>query len=88
MQVLHHDELAFDLPGMVRFVGLEEEEQFLTRPDDVKAAYLEAMGAFNDELDSICEANQCERLVCDTSRNMADIFADYLHARSLTHRRM
>lgn len=88
MQVLHHDELAFDLPGMVRFVGLEEDEQFLTRPDDVKAAYLEAMGAFNDELDSICEANQCERLVCDTSRNMADIFADYLHARSLTHRRM
>ncbi|MFT5125054.1 MAG: hypothetical protein ACI97B_003698 [Verrucomicrobiales bacterium] len=88
MQVLHNDEIEFNLPGMVRFVGLEEDEQFLTRPDDVRTAYLEAMNAFNDELESICEANQCERLVCDTSRSMAEMFADYLHARSLNFRRM
>ena len=75
------------IPGMVRFVGLEDADQFLTRPDDVRDAYLEAMTAFNDRLEEICEANQCERLVCNTSRDMAELFADYLHARSLSHRR-
>jgi len=88
MQVLHNDELEFRLPGMVRFVGLEDEDQFLTRPDDVRNAYLEAMNAFDKQLEEICEANQCERLVCDTSRSMAELFADYLHARSLSRGRM
>ena len=88
MQVLHHDEIEFNLPGMVRFVGLEDDDQFLTRPDDVRNAYLEAMTNFNDQLEEICEANQVERLVCDTSRSMAELFADYLQARSLRRGRM
>ena len=88
MQVLHKDELEFNLPGMVRFVGLEDDDQFLTRPDDIRTAYLEAMKQFNDDLEELCEANQIERLVCDTSRSMAELFADYLHARSLRRRRM
>jgi len=83
MQVMHHDELHFDMPGMVKFVGLEDEDIFLTRPDDVKAAYLESLNKHSDRLDEICEANQCERIVCDTDRNMAELFADYLQKRTV-----
>ena len=87
MQVMHDHELHFNLPGMVKFVGLEDEDVFLTRPDDVRVAYLEALNRHSDELDRICERNACERVICDTSRNMAELFADYLQKRSLTHRR-
>jgi len=86
-QVLHHDELQFELPGMVRFVGLEADEHFLTRPQDVRAAYLEALGRFNDRLGEICESNQCERVLCSTRRPMGELFADYLQQRKVTHRR-
>ncbi len=87
MQTLHHDELSFELPGMVRFVGLEEADQFLTRPQDIRNAYLDALNKFNDRLQEICEANRCERVLCDTSRDMSELFADYLQQRSLTRRR-
>jgi uncharacterized protein (DUF58 family) len=87
MHVLHHDELNFTLDGMVRFVGLEDDDQFLTRPQDIRAAYLEAVNKFNTRLDDLCDRNQCERVVCDTSRPMAELFADYLQQRSLTRRK-
>jgi len=86
VQVMHHDEITFDLPGMVRFVGLETDERFLTRPEDVRRAYLDAVGRFNEQLETLCEANRCERLVVDTSRPIAEIFADYLQQRSVTQR--
>lgn len=87
MQVMHHDELTFDLPGMVRFVGLEDDDQYLARPQDIRQAYLENMNRFNDQFASICEANHCERLLCDTSRGMAGLFADYLQQRMTSRRR-
>ncbi|MFP6614205.1 MAG: DUF58 domain-containing protein [Pirellulales bacterium] len=87
MQVMHHDELEFDIPGMVRFVGLEDMDQFLTRPQDIRAAYLDALNKFNDRLQAICEANVCERVVCDTTRDMSELFADYLQQRHATRRR-
>jgi uncharacterized protein (DUF58 family) len=86
MQVLHHDELEFDLPGMVRFVGIEDEDQFLTRPQDIRRAYLEALDRLNTQLQEVCERNRCERVLCDTSRSMAELFADYLQQRMLTRR--
>ncbi|MDP6523116.1 MAG: DUF58 domain-containing protein [Kiritimatiellia bacterium] len=88
MQVLHNDEIEFKLPGMIRFVGLEEDNQVLARPDDMRDSYLEAMRQFNERLESIATANQSERLVCDTSQDMAVLFADYLHTRSLADRRL
>jgi len=83
MQVLHHDELTFELPGTVRFVGLENDEQFLTRPDDIRQAYLEVFNRFTDRIDDICQSNRCERLLVDTSRSMAEVLADYLQQRTV-----
>ncbi len=81
MQVLHHDELEFDMPGTIRFVGLEDDREIDARPEDTRKSYLEAMAKFNDRVQEIANANHCERLVCDTSRDMAELFADYLNAR-------
>ncbi len=86
VHVLHRDELTFELPGTVRFVGLETDEQFLTRPDDIRQAYLDVLKRFTDRLDAICQANHCERLLADTSRSMAEILADYLQQRTVTRR--
>ncbi|MBI1374689.1 MAG: DUF58 domain-containing protein [Phycisphaera sp.] len=87
MQTLHPDELHFNMDGMIRFVGLEDEDVFLTRPTDVRNAYLDAMNKFNERLAAICEANQVERVLVDTGRPMAELFADYLQQRALVHRR-
>ncbi len=83
MQVLHNDEIEFRMPGTIRFLGLEDDIEIHACPDDTRKTYLDAMRRFNDRLESIAKANQCERLVCDTSRDMAELFADYLHSRSL-----
>lgn len=86
MQVLHHDELAFDFSGTVRFLGIEMDEQVLARPKDIRDAYLDALHQHNQRLEQICNANRCERIVCDTSRNMGQLFADYLQRRQVSHR--
>jgi uncharacterized protein (DUF58 family) len=86
MQVMHHDELVFDLEGTARFVGLETDEQFLTRPQDIRRAYLDALASYVERLETICESNRCERVEVDTSRSMAEVLADYMHKRSLVRR--
>ena len=87
MQTLHSDELTFNLPGMVRFEDLEGADAYLTRPDDIKASYLQALTKFNQDLARIADSNQCEHLLCDTSRPLAEMLADYLQQRSLVRRR-
>lgn len=85
-QVMHHDELAFEFDGQVKFVGLEVRDEFLTRPDDLRIAYLKAVNAFNDRFEEICSRNRVERVLVDTSRDMGSVFIDYLNQRSLLNR--
>ena len=85
-QVMHHDELAFDLAGMVKFVGLELPEELLTRPGELRREYLSALGRFNGELEAICHRNRIERVLVDTSRDLGQVLSDYLHQRSRRHR--
>ncbi len=42
-QIMHHDELTFDLNGMIRFVGLEAADEFLVQPEDLRRGYLAAV---------------------------------------------
>ncbi len=85
-QTLHHDELAFDFQGMTKFVGLEIPEELLAQPEDLRRAYLKALGKFNDELDELCQRNRVERVLVDTSRSPGEVFVDYLNQRSLLNR--
>lgn len=86
MQVMHHDELAFEFDGMVKFVGLEIPEEMLARPDDLREAYLAAMERFNAELEEIAHRNRVEYLLVDTTRHMGEVLVDYLNARAETRR--
>ena len=42
-QVMHHDELTFEFDGMVKFVGLEDADEFLAQTDDLRRGYLQAV---------------------------------------------
>ncbi len=85
-QVMHHDELAFDLEGMVKFVGLEIPQELLTQPAELRKGYLEALGRFNGRFEEICQRNRVERVLVDTGRPMGEVFVDYLNHRSLLNR--
>lgn len=85
-QVLHHDELHFEFDGMVKFVGLELPEELTTQPEVLRREYLRAMTQFNADLEDLCLRNRVERVLVDTSRDMGEVFADYLNQRSRLNR--
>jgi len=85
-QVMHHDELAFEMDGMVKFVGLEVPEELLAQTDDLKRAYLAAVKKFNNQFQEIAQRNGCERVLVDTRRSMSELFIDYLNQRSMLNR--
>ncbi len=82
-QVLHHDEVAFDFEGMVKFAGLEVAEELLTQTEDVRRGYLAAVQKFREEFDALCQRNRVERIEIDTSHSPADALLDYLNQREL-----
>lgn len=86
LQVLHHDELAFDFAGMTKFVGLEVPEELLTQPEELRAAYLAALARFQAQLEEICHRNRIERVLIDTRRDLGEVLVDYLNQRSLLNR--
>lgn len=85
-QIMHHDELAFEIGGMTKFMGLEISEEVLAHPEDLKQSYLAAVERFNGRFEEICRNNRVERVLVDTSRAMGEVFIDYLNHRSLLNR--
>jgi uncharacterized protein (DUF58 family) len=86
-QVLHHDELAFEFQGMTKFVGLETADELLSQPEELRHNYLEALERFNRRLDELCRRNRIERVLVDTSRDLAGLLIDYLNQRAGIHHR-
>ena len=85
-QTLHHDELAFNFDGMIKFIGLEVPDEILMQPSELRKAYLAALNRFNDRFEEICQANKVERLLVDTSTGMGEFLFDYLNTRGLVRR--
>lgn len=85
-QVLHHDELAFEFDGLVKFRGLETDAEVLAQPAELRRRYLEAFRSFQERFADICGRNRVERVLVDTSRPRADVLIDHLNDRSLLHR--
>jgi uncharacterized protein (DUF58 family) len=81
--VLHHDELNFQFEGMIKFVGLEDTDELLMQPEDLRAAYLRVFQRYEKQLEDLCQRNRIERVRVDTSRNMGEVLVDYLNQRSL-----
>ena len=87
LQVLHHHEQTFNFEGMVKFAGLETDDEFLTQTEDIRTGYLNAFQEFDDRFNKLCERNRVERVSIDTSRNLAEVLIDYLNQRSASRRR-
>ena len=83
---MHHDELAFEFDDMTKFVGLEIPDELLAQPDRIRPAYLEAMNRFNGRLETMCQRNRIERVLVDTSVDLAAVLVDYLNQRSRLNR--
>ena len=86
MQIMHHDELAFEFNGMIKFIGLEIPQELLTQPDELRQGYLRAMQRFNDRFEDLCQRNRIERVLVDTRRDLAEVLIDYLNHRSRLNR--
>lgn len=80
-QVLHHHELTFEFEGMVKFLGLEADEELLTQSEDIRRGYLDALRTFEDNFTDLCHRNRIERVVVDTRKSMSDVLMDYLTER-------
>ena len=85
-QVMHHDELAFEFSGMIKFLGLEVPDELMAQPEDLRRDYLKAVERFNVRFEEVCQRNGVERVLVDTSRSMGEVFVDYLNKRSLLNR--
>ena len=85
-QIMHHDELAFEFNGMIKFIGLEIPQELLTQPQELREGYLRAMQRFNERFEDMCQRNRIERVLVDTRRDMGEVFVDYLNQRSSLNR--
>lgn len=79
--VLHHDEIAFEFDGMIKFVGLEVAEELMAQSDDLKRGYLAALDRFFGQIQEIASRNKCEYQLVDTRRPLSDVLVDYLNRR-------
>lgn len=79
--VMHPDELEFPFNGMVKFDGMEEKQQLLTRPQLIRPAYLRALERFQKDLQGGCERNRCDYVLMNTGRPLAETLTAYLARR-------
>jgi uncharacterized protein (DUF58 family) len=79
--VLHPDELEFPFHGMVKFDGMEDKLQLLTRPQLIRPAYLRAVKKYLEELQLSCERNRCDYVLLNTGRPLAEALTEYLARR-------
>jgi uncharacterized protein (DUF58 family) len=79
--VLHPDELQFPFGGMVKFDGMEERLQLLTRPQLIRPAYMRTLERYLKDLQQGCEANRCDYVLMNTGRPLAETLTAYLARR-------
>ncbi|MCI0639071.1 MAG: DUF58 domain-containing protein [Gemmataceae bacterium] len=79
--ILHPEEVEFPFGGMVKFDGMEEKLQLLTRPQLVRPAYLRALDKYLKELQAGCEANRVDYVLLNTAKPLAESLIAYLARR-------
>ena len=83
-QVMDPLELSFEFEGRVKFIGLEQMPTLKLTPRSLRKAYLERVRAHNIRLREICERNNAECVLCDTSHSVQETLFGYLTSR-LSH---
>src|SRR5262249_25918241 len=85
--VLHRDEVEFPLDGNIRFVGLEELGEIMTRPRLLRPTYQRIVGRFLDELRRGCENSGVDYIRLLTNRPLVTALGEYLIRRLQVTRR-
>ena len=85
--VLDDDELDFPFSGPMRFEGLELPQHLNCNPRALREGYLEALGAFLEELKRQCARNVVDYALLRTSQPLDAALATYLSNRLGMHHR-
>jgi uncharacterized protein (DUF58 family) len=79
--VLDHNELKFPYAMLSEFRDMETNERIQVMPASLRAAYLEAIGAFSDDMRRQCSNMDVDYQLIDTSTPFDKVLAQYLHKR-------
>jgi uncharacterized protein (DUF58 family) len=83
--ILDHEELTFPFDGIVRFQGLEGEDEIRLQPDRIRQEYLEELRLLTDKFRNACDAIHADYVIVDTSRPVQSVLIEYLNARKVLH---
>src|SRR5262249_33993302 len=83
-QTLDSDELNFPFDGTIKFKGLEDLTELITRPKRVRDAYLEELNKLLTQINKACDRSQVDHVLVDTSKPLDVVITGYLTARNLT----
>ncbi len=75
------DELDFPFSGPTRFEGLEIDQHLACNPRALRQGYLEALGAYLEEVRHGCTAHRADYALIRTSQPMDAALATYLSNR-------
>ena len=85
--VLHRDEVEFPLDGNIRFLGLEEAGEVMTRPRLLKPAYQRVVKKYLAEIQRGCDGSGVDYVRVMTDRAMVSALGEYLIRRLQVTRR-
>lgn len=80
-------ELTFPFEGTWRFKDLEGTVELKTSPEDIRKTYLKNFDEFRSRIRRICEKYQCNYILADTSRSLAETLSAYLAFRQGAYRK-
>ena len=86
-QVMHTDELEFPFEDNTLFRGMEVDAELHTEPRALRASYLEAVAAHQEQVKRVCAAAGIDHVLLDTSQNLGSVLSSYLNFRAKTRRR-
>jgi uncharacterized protein (DUF58 family) len=85
--VLDHEELVFPFTKMTLFEGLEGFPELLADPRALRAAYLEELNGFLEELRKVCRDSRIDYVKLDTNEKLSTALSTYLATRAGTQRK-
>src|SRR5262245_58090228 len=77
-------ELTFPFDGSIKFKGLEDLSEILTRPQRIRSAYLDELKKLLKKIKDACNRTQADYVLVDTSKPLDMVISSYLMARNLT----
>jgi hypothetical protein len=83
-QVLDQNELEFPFKGNVEFIGYENTGRQVTRPNEIRKSYIEALTQFLDTIRIGCERNKVHYVQVTTQHPLHETLTGYLAFRQRT----